>query len=348
MNKDYNARALKKAVVFPHAPQKSGGPGTFQIHLMQELSKIEWESKLLEDSKTGDLVLIVGGTRKILRLLRLKWKGVPIVYRLDGLRWEHRRSRGKNPNWIEYEIQNFIMVVLRKFIATHVIYQTDFVKQCWHSKHGNSGLEEYVIHNGTDLKRFYPNASSEGTSAPVLLCAEGTFPHELDSIQLFKRISKECVELGFLSSVEILGEIDEVTKTKLNSMAGINARGARPRGEMPERMRQADIFLSLELNPACPNSVIEAMASGLAVVGYNTGALEELLGDGAAYLADYGGDSWLTYPSDHGALIEKIKLLSECYQEVGTAARALAEERYSRKTMTDNYLSVFMEAMNIK
>ena len=43
-------------------------------------------------------------------------------------------------------------------------------------------------------------------------------------------------------------------------------------------------------NKPCPNSVIEALASGVPVVGYNSGSLKELVGNAGIILPYTGGD----------------------------------------------------------
>ncbi len=60
----------------------------------------------------------------------------------------------------------------------------------------------------------------------------------------------------------------------------------------PEIDRSAHMLFSADLNAACPNSVIEAMACGLPVAGFDTGALNELIVGDAGRLVPYGGDPW--------------------------------------------------------
>ena len=72
--------------------------------------------------------------------------------------------------------------------------------------------------------------------------------------------------------------------------------------DIPELMRSSHLLFSAEINPPCPNSVIEALACGLPVVGFDTGSLRELIGDNAGRLAPYGGNPWKLEPPDVPAL----------------------------------------------
>ncbi|WP_309396712.1 glycosyltransferase family 4 protein [Cerasicoccus maritimus] len=238
------------------------------------------------------------------------------------------------------------MKIIRRFLASEVVYQSNFIREWWHRDYGPAKCREYIIRNATDLERYHPSGRGERTGPPRMICVEGTIPPEINGVELFRRISRECIEPGHIKEVELLGNIDAQLQRELNAIPGIFAVGAVPRDEVPKRLREADIYLSLEINPPCPNAVIEALASGLAVTGFNTGSLAELVGPGSDYLAPYGGDPWRLESPDHGALIERIVYLAQNYSESGFAARRFAESSYSRKQMVEQYIEVINEALS--
>jgi glycosyltransferase involved in cell wall biosynthesis len=84
--------------------------------------------------------------------------------------------------------------------------------------------------------------------------------------------------------------------------------------------------------------VIEALACGLPVLAFDTGALPELLADGAGIVTPYGGNPWRLEAPDTDALAESaLQILAE-QPGYAKAARRRAEREYSLEKMVDGYL----------
>jgi glycosyltransferase involved in cell wall biosynthesis len=83
--------------------------------------------------------------------------------------------------------------------------------------------------------------------------------------------------------------------------------------------------------------VIEALASGLPVVGFNTGALRELVPDSAGALVDYGGNPWSLDEPDCKALVGKIKVVISNLEQMSKKARETAQNRYEVGKVVDRY-----------
>jgi len=108
-------------------------------------------------------------------------------------------------------------------------------------------------------------------------------------------------------------------------------------------MRSGHLLYSADLNAACPNSVIEAMACGLPVVAFQTGALPEMVKGGAGRLVPYGGDPWKLEPPDLSALAEAGAQVLSDQPSYRKAARRRAEEAFDLEHMVDQYLHVLLE-----
>ena len=95
-----------------------------------------------------------------------------------------------------------------------------------------------------------------------------------------------------------------VRKTNFNRQTAFRIKfmNTVPREHIPWLMRSAHLLFSAEVNPPCPNSVIEALACGLPVIGFDTGSLSEIVHGDAGRLVPYGGNPWKLEKPDIPAL----------------------------------------------
>jgi glycosyltransferase involved in cell wall biosynthesis len=96
------------------------------------------------------------------------------------------------------------------------------------------------------------------------------------------------------------------------------------------------------LNAACPNSVIEALACGLPVVAFDTGALPELVTGDAGRVVPYGGDPWTLTPPDTPALAQAAAEILIDQHRFRLAARSRAENLFNLEGMVEGYLEVLL------
>ena len=116
-----------------------------------------------------------------------------------------------------------------------------------------------------------------------------------------------------------------------------------PREQIPWLMRSSHLLFSAEVNPPCPNSVIEALACGLPVIGFDTGSLAEIVQGDAGRLVPYGGNPWKLQKPDIPALADR------CGRSFGRADHAFAilhgtsaETVFGLDKMVDEYLKVLL------
>jgi glycosyltransferase involved in cell wall biosynthesis len=119
--------------------------------------------------------------------------------------------------------------------------------------------------------------------------------------------------------------------------------GLVPHEKIPEIDGSAHLMFSADLNAACPNSVIEAMACGTPVVAYDTGALPELLGEEGGRIASYGGDPWKLDPPDINSLVEAAHEVLERNIEYRSSARARAVQEFDVDGMVQQYLDFLLD-----
>ncbi len=320
----------KREICFPHPPG-SGGPGTFQSHFEKSLKDAGWNICYAGSSESPSLIFVVGGTRRLFWLWRMKQKGIPILHRLDGIAWLHRKQFPGLRSFLLSEINNLLYKIIHNRLADLIIYQSNFVKEWWKRK-GHWREDRYrIIYNGTNLSIFKPPPNISKSTRVV--CIEGT----IDYSPFVSRMLNEMRDLLPPEiSFELYGNFRNRELIK-SIHPDIDYKGFITRGEVPAVLRNG-VYLSLDLHPACPNGVIEALASGAPVVAFDTGSLKELVTEEAGEIVNYGSDPWkIGYP-DVRALSDSILKVAAEYESYSTAARKLAEERYSLEDMTEAYL----------
>ena len=324
---------------FTHRADSIGGPGSFQSRLIKELENSGWQSVYPRDGVRPDVILVIGGSRRILWLLWYKYTGCKIVHRLDGINWRHRVLEVSLRHKIISEIRNFLSRVIRRYLADVVVYQSKFVRDWWNTEYGYARCDSVVIHNLVDLDEFRPRKNIS-TSPPIILCAESRVINDPISRFIVRVLSERLFVEGKIGGIHILGRLGAEEAHEWSSLPGVKLIGQVPRDEMPRHFRQADIFLNLDVNAACPNAVIEAMASGLPIVGFNTGALKEIVPRSAGALADYGGDPWKLDRPDCDALIRQVGVVLSNLDAMSQDARTVAESRFSTELVKEKYLQL--------
>jgi glycosyltransferase involved in cell wall biosynthesis len=296
----------------------------------------------------SDATLVIGGTRQLPALWMAKQRGMRIVQRLDGINWVHRRRRTGMRHFMRAEYGNLILSLIRSRIATHILYQSEFAHRWWDQRFGEKRPTFSIVHNGVDLSVYRPDGPG---TRPVdryrLLVVEGNLGGGYDmgldnGLQLAEILSSQH---GFTMEVMVVGRIEAQHQAAVQSRSAIPIlwTGAVERERIPEIDRSAHLLFSADLNPACPNSVIEALACGLPVVAFDTGALSELVVGDSGRLVPYGADPWRLERPDVPALAEAAAEILRDRARFSAAARAHAQSSLGIGRMVDGYLEALLE-----
>ena len=333
-------------ISFPHFSPPTGGPGSFQCHISNFLKNCGHQIVFPKDKVVPDIIIVIGGTNKLAWLYQCKQQGTKIVQRLDGLNWRHEVDSFPIKTRIIYNLRNWLMWIIRKYFADHVVYQSKFVGDWWHRKYGTANCAESIIYNGTDLSRFRPKEKNISRSTlPSILCVEGNMHDDPTTIKILTTVTKQLIKEGYINKTSICGGILSKAYHQLINEKDIRLLGKVSRKEMHNVYNNADIFFNLEINPPCPNSVIEALAAGLPVVGFDTGSLSELVSSNAGIIVPYKGDPWKLDLPDVSTLINGIKEVINNLEKYSKAARIEAEQRFGLDKMLTLYWEVFKNVL---
>jgi glycosyltransferase involved in cell wall biosynthesis len=334
---------MSRICIVPYV-EGSGGMASFRIKFEEGL-RARAVDVTHDLSSKADAALVIAGTRNLLPLRKARQRGQRIVQRLDGINWV-QRARWTGPRYhIRAEYGNALLALIRARFADRVIYQSQFIHKWWQDWYGTEKVPASVIINGVDLNLYTPDgAHDRPTDRFRLMLLEGSLAGGLNS-GLFHAVSlAEKLSEKFPMEVVVAGRVDDATQSKLQSKVPVKFLGTIPREQIPALARSSHLMYSAEVNPPCPNSVIEAMACGLPVVGFDSGSIKELVTDDAGRIVPYGGNPWKLETPNISALAESALDVLMKQDQFRAAARKRAESAFGLDQMVESYLKVLLDS----
>jgi sugar transferase (PEP-CTERM/EpsH1 system associated) len=201
-----------------------------------------------------------------------------------------------------------------------------------------------VIRNGVDLRRFQtcdradarralglpPDAVVVGTAARLVPVKD-----QANLLQAFKRLAE--ADINFTGVIAGDGPLRADLEAQARAL-GIESR-VRFLGHVPavERVYASlDVFVLSSKSEGLSNTILEAMASKVAVVATRVGGADELIEDGASGL--------LVPPEDSAALADAIGWLirdEDLRQSMSAAGRRRALTRFTLERMLREYRDMY-------
>jgi colanic acid/amylovoran biosynthesis glycosyltransferase len=155
--------------------------------------------------------------------------------------------------------------------------------------------------------------------AQFFIAGKGPLQPELEMLAGGLGIARDVHFLGFLS------------QPKLRELYGSSHLFLHPSEISPNQDQEG-----------VPNSVLEAMATGLPVVATRHGGIPEAV--------DHGSTGFLMAEEDHVALANAMQLIansSVLLKEMGVRAHATVKERFEQETQIDHLESFYEEAITM-
>jgi glycosyltransferase involved in cell wall biosynthesis len=257
---------LETFLIHPPIGEHIGGPHTFATHLKAYLEDNGFREHGKVEDGLGALIVFVQAP------LSLLWKArrlrVPVILRLDGLYYPSKHGLLSR----EYLRVNLKVFIIRRFLCDLVIYQSAFCEAMANRLLGRTSKPGRVIVNGTpDLP---PPGPSRPEGSPLRLVATGRFrgPDMLPATVAALDLCKGRTDF----TLDVFGHLDEASRPFL-SRPYITYHGPRPNAEVRAALGGYDALIFTQLGAPCPNTVLEAVAAGIPVLAYDSGAVRELL-----------------------------------------------------------------------
>jgi glycosyltransferase involved in cell wall biosynthesis len=331
---------------------------SFQQRLLQGLAEQGFQGSFDLREKSIETVLVIGGTHRLDELAILRRRGVRIVQRLDGMNWLHRLLRTGWRHFLRAEYGNWLLNLIRTRLADHIIYQSEFSHRWWETARGRAPCPNTQVHNAVDLARFRPHDEDERPADCYrLLMVEGRLMggYEMGmevGLSLAAGLAEGLAGARSLLparpvELSVAGQVGEAAQARFQERAraalgeqlySLRFLGTVEQVDLPALYRSAHLFYSADLNPACPNAVIEALACGTPVLAYATGALPELVDEGSGRVIPYGADPWRLEPPDLPALVQGGLEILQDQETMRRGARLRAEEFFGLDRMVQKYL----------
>ncbi|HEX7557179.1 MAG TPA: glycosyltransferase family 4 protein [Leptolinea sp.] len=322
-----------------------GGPASFRHRLVRGLQRKGVFEVNSINHPLCQAVLVIGGTRELVTLVNAHRKGLRIVQRLNGMNWIHKKLRVDPAYFVRCEVNNLLLRFIRRNLADRIVYQSQFASKWWQTVCGSSRAPSTVIFNGVDLDEFSP----VGPEVPPvemyrLLMVEahvgGGYERGLDTAVRLTQILNQQMDKPVRLSVA--GNVQDHLKTYWSRQSGgmVDWAGVMPGNEIPGLDRSAHLLFSADLNAACPNAVIEALASGLPVLSYSTGSLPEIITGESGRVVPYGSNYWNLEQPDIPSLAKAAVEILKDQNHFRIPARKRALEAFGLKKMADKYFSI--------
>ncbi|OLS13456.1 MAG: Glycosyltransferase, family 1 [Promethearchaeota archaeon CR_4] len=281
-----------------------------------------------------------------LYLVRPKGDWPPLVSTAHGTTISEFRTHPKTLFQKIRRSVRFLPVIPPEYVtflrSKKIICINSRVKKLVEEMNPKFGKKCRIILNGVDTSLFYPNDSRVNDyKRPLIILYTGTLTHSKGVprlYQAFKELSRKypTLRLRLVGGGPLYAELSrQVHSDQLQTRVTLD--GYINPSNMAEIYRQADIFvLPTESQEGLSFSILEALASGLAVIASDACHMEQVFTRYHAGLTYKSGDTEMLL-----GLLERLLENPPLVQKLGEIGRALVLQKYRKETMINKVEQVY-------
>jgi len=298
-----------------------------------------------EKHRFNILYLLSAGAPDFDLVARAKGKGVKVVVNQNGVYYPAVRPE-------DWESANEPIKRMLG-LADYVLYQSKFAKKIAAKVVGEPFCPSAILYNAVDTRRFTPETRTEGEGY-VRLISTG-FVHTHSRLHRMERLFEALAILASMRSdwhFQFTGvfEPDYVhTAGDVIARLGLeeHVEFADPydSADAPEVYGRGDVYLHYAPMDCCPNSVLEAMASGVPVVYAALGGTPELVGKKAGIGVPAATSLKEATFCDPQQYAKAVSILMDRHAQAGKAARQRAVERFDLRKWVDCHRTLFQNLL---
>jgi len=269
-------------------------------------------------------VVLFNVSASIKEILRAKWRGQMICLRIDGMYFDrlspqfiasfNRPMRAllrlgtKGPvahdrlafiaNLIDQNYGAFARILL----ADRLIYQSVFSQEI-HSRYFPNKPFEIVVNGSVFRGNERPSrATPTGAEIRLVTTYDDWKPakrvHDLLAFVQWarevKRIPVRLTVLGYTGNVPACAPPEMRTLLESTPYVETMPRFKAYEGSVRDTLFASDLYITFTHKDPCPNTVVEAMAHGLPVVGVDSGGVPDIVGDAGILVPEECADAFFT------------------------------------------------------
>ena len=210
-----------------------------------------------------------------------------------------------------------------------------------------------IIPNGVDVEKFLATGN-EKTTTPIrknigvkdseilVFTSSRLVPKNgiSDAIKAFQYLPAR-----FKFAIAGDGHLEKELKGLARSL-GLSQRiiflGFKKPEEIPDYLRESDIFLRPSLSEGLGNSFLEAMAAGVPVVGTNAGGISDFLADGVTGLVCLKGN-----PKDIAEKISKLAENENLKEQISGNAFQMVKDRFNWNIIAESFKEIIFSMSSV-
>lgn len=243
--------------------------------------------------------------REILRAIRRNPE-LRVVQRIDGAAQDY--GRHPEADWRQRAVNK---------LADLTIFQSEYCRYSTREKFPVIGQDGPVIHNPVDLALFTPKGAQRKFPQEVLVAAVTWSQNPRKGSASVYAVAAANPAVGFV----LCGNYPDAPK-----LPNIHALGLLSREDLASVLRSCHALVTFSQNEACPNHVLEALASGLPVLHLDSGAMAEVIGEAGL-------------PVTVNSFGSQLDALMADHEQFSHKARARAEAMFNPDTIFARYVA---------